>query len=149
MESPAGIELGLASLRDVDQILELEKASFGDDAFGRSLFMFHIATGRDGFIVARKDDRVVGYVLATRRGGDGLIMSIAVLPEFRRKGVGGSLMKAALAQLSKFKRVILQVDVANDEAREFYKGLGFAETGRVHKRYYPNGHDAIEMARQS
>jgi len=146
--SPAGVELGLAGLRDLDQILELENASFGDDAYGRSVFLFRMATDRDGFIVARREGRVVGYVLAIRRGRDALIMSIAVLSEFKRKGVGTALMKAALAQLARFERVFLQVDVANEAAINFYRKFGFAETGKVHPRYYPNGHDAMEMARE-
>jgi ribosomal-protein-alanine N-acetyltransferase len=149
LEPTPGVELGLAGLRDVDQILELEKASFGDDAYGRSVFLFYMATDRDGFIVARRGAGVVGYVLAIRRGRRGLIMSIAVLPEFKRKGIGTSLMKAALAQLSKCANVFLQVDVANEGAIKFYRRLGFAETGRVHPRYYPNGHDAVEMARET
>lgn len=130
-------------------MLRLESASFAEDAFSETIFLYQLAKQPDGFIVARKGGRVVGYVLATGWRGQGLIMSIAVLPEFRRRGVGTSLMGSALSYLARtYDRVYLQVDAENTASIGFYRKLSFRETGRVFPRYYPNGHDALEMARE-
>jgi len=139
----------MCRIQDLDQVVRLEKVSFPEDAYSKSVFFYFFVTERDGFIVARKGELVVGYVIATSREGQGMIQSIAVSPQFRRKGVGTLLMQSAVAQLArKFTRVYLQVDADQEGTIRFYRNLSFGETGRVIKRYYPNGHDAIEMVRQ-
>ena len=142
-------ELAPFRLEDLEQVLELEEASFPDDAFSEEIFLSQMAVSPRGFIVARRGGSVVGYVLATERRGQGLIMSIAVSPEFRRRGLGTLLMSSALSYLAtKFKAVYLQVDAEHEETIRFYRKHSFVETGRVLKRYYPNGHDALEMVRR-
>lgn len=106
-----------------------------------------MVTARDGFILATSAGKVVGYVIATRQGSGGLIVSLAVLPGFRRKRIGSKLMHSALGQLGK-RDVLLQVDVTNQDAMGFYRSLGFCESGKVLRRYYPNGNDGIEMIRK-
>ncbi len=134
---------------DLDRVLTIEDASFPDDAYSRAVFHFYLATAREGFIVACKGDLVVGYVIATHQAGEGLIESIAVAPEFRRRGIGEALMRAAMARLStKSKRVYLQVDANQEATIRFYHRLSFRETGKVLKGYYPDGHDALEMVRE-
>lgn len=134
--------------QDLDQVYKLEAECFPDDAYGLTVFLYFFAVERNGFLVAHKGDKVAGYVIATRQGGDGLIQSIAVLPEFRRMGLGEALMKAALDHLAKrFERVYLQVDAKHEGTLRFYRRLSFKETGKVHKGYYPNGDDGIEMVR--
>ncbi len=41
----------------------------------------------------------------------------------------------------------LLVDVKNETAIRLYRRLSFEETGKVVEGYYPNGDDALEMAR--
>ena len=129
--------------------MRIEKVAFPDDAYSKAVFLFYLMTERDGFIVALKGDSVVGYVIATNHGGQGLIQSIAVSPEFRRRGIGAKLMQAAIARLAvKFNRVFLQVDAKQESTIRFYRALSFRETGKVLKRYYRNGDDGMEMMRE-
>jgi len=141
------VELRTCRIQDLAQISKIEKASFPHDPYSMPVFLFHLMTEREGFIVATEGGTVVGYVIATGREGRGLVESIAVLPESRRKGIGEALMQAAMAHLSRFDGAFLQVDAKDDGAIAFYQKLLFNPTGRVLKRYYPNGHDALEMAR--
>ena len=137
------------TLDDLDQVCEIEAASFPGDAYPKSVFLFYVVTVRDGFIVACQGEKVVGYVIATHRRGQGLIQSVAVSPGFRRRGVGRMLMESAMGHLAKrFERVYLQVDANHAATISFYHGLSFKETGRVLKGYYPNGDDAVEMVRE-
>ncbi len=135
--------------RDLTQVHEIELESFPDRPYSMVDFGYLLLIARTGFLVACADGVVVGYVIAMHYEGHGLIQSIAVAPRSRRRGAGGLLMRAAIGHLAKkFERAYLQVDASDEGAISFYHGLAFHETGKVIKRYYPNGHDAVEMLRE-
>jgi len=146
---PSGYVLRPFELRDLGQVGKVEEASFPERPYSRLDFVSCLLIARKGFIVACKDGSVIGYVIAMGQGGEGLIQSIAVSPESRGKGIGEMLMKSATEHLAgKFSRVFLLVDADNEKAIRLYRRLSFRETGRVIERYYPNGDDAIEMAKE-
>jgi [ribosomal protein S18]-alanine N-acetyltransferase len=135
--------------RDLDQVGNVEVASFPDHPYSKLDFVSCLSVAREGFIVARKDDSVVGYVIATVERQEGSIQSIAVSPEFREKGVGETLMRSAVDHLTgRCKRARLLVGASNERAIRLYRKLSFKETGNTIKKYYPNGDDAVEMARE-
>lgn len=135
--------------RDLDQIRAIEKASFPDRPYTKFDFVYYLLLARSGFIVACKGRLVIGYVIAIHQGRDGLIQSIAVSPEFRGRGVGEMLMTSAINHLAgNSHRVYLKVDVNHKGTIRLYHKLSFNETGKVTKKYYPNGDDAIEMVRE-
>lgn len=141
--------LRVCEFRDLDQVSQIEKASFPDRPYSKLDFASCLLIAREGFIVACRDSSVIGYVIAMRRGREGSIQSIAVLPEFREKGVGEMLMKSAIDYLTgRSERVCLLVDVNNEKAIRLYRKFSFNETGKTIKEYYPNGGDAIEMAKE-
>jgi [ribosomal protein S18]-alanine N-acetyltransferase len=145
---PGGYLLRACELKDLGQVGRIEKASFPERPYTRLDFAYFLLVARDGFIVASKDGLVVGYVIATSQGREGAIQSIAVSPESRGEGVGEALMRAAMGRLAgKSETVRLLVDANNESAIRLYRRLSFEETGKVVKRYYPNGNDALEMAR--
>ena len=94
------------------------------------------------FFVLEDKGKIIGYVMADEERN--LIVSIAVHPDYRRRGYGKMLMEHVL----KFMRgkVILQVRKSNEAAINFYKKLGFREMGKIRK-YYIDGEDAILMAK--
>lgn len=145
----SGCVLRACEFRDLDRVSQLEKASFPDHPYSKLDFVSFLLIAREGFIVACKDASVIGYVIAMRQGREGSIQSIAVAPEFREKGIGEMLMKSAINHLAgRFKRAYLLVDANNEGAIRLYRRFSFNETGRIIKDYYPNGDDAIEMARE-
>jgi ribosomal-protein-alanine N-acetyltransferase len=132
---------------DIGQVYVIERESFLEDPYSSNVFLDFLMLAREGFIVACSGDSVIGYVIGTDRGNDGMIQSMAVIPSFRRKGVGTRLMKSVIGHLSKkHQRISLLVDVSNEAAISMYRKFSFSETGRVIEAYYPNGNDAIEMA---
>ena len=135
--------------QDLDHVVRLERASFPDRPYGRLDFAYYLLVAREGFIVASESGSVLGYVIALSQGGEGSIQSIAVSPEARGKGVGEVLMRSAIDHLSgRSARVRLLVAAGNDAALRLYRKLSFQETGKVLPRYYPDGDDALEMARE-
>jgi ribosomal-protein-alanine N-acetyltransferase len=146
---PSGYMLRPFELRDLGQVSRVEEASFPERPYSKMDFLSCLLIAREGFIVAVKDGSVIGYVIAMGGGGAGLIQSIAVSPESRGKGIGEMLMKSATEHLARrFRRVSLLVDADNERAIQLYHRLSFSETGRIIERYYPNGDDAIEMAKE-
>jgi [ribosomal protein S18]-alanine N-acetyltransferase len=146
---PKGFVLRACDFKDLDQVSQVEKASFPDRPYSKLDFVYCMSVAREGFIVACKDGPVIGYVIATGQGEVGSIQSIAVSPRYRERGVGEALMRSAIDHLAgRFERVCLLVDAKNEKAIRLYRELSFGETGNVFEKYYPNGDDAIEMARE-
>ena len=89
-----------------------------------------------------------GFVLARAAGGEAEILTLAVLPAARRRGLGGALMAAALAGAVRrgAAAMFLEVAAGNAAACGLYQGLGFAAVGR-RRRYYPDGSDALVLRR--
>lgn len=82
-----------------------------------------------------EDGQIVGNITISpatvpREFGKGVILSnVAVLPDFRRRGIAAALLEKALMacreQASQF--AVLQVDALNDGARTLYRRFGFDE----------------------
>jgi ribosomal-protein-alanine N-acetyltransferase len=112
------------------------------------------------FIVAEEDGEIVGYIMCRVEAGlsnfglgglirKGHVVSIAVLPEARRKGVATELLKKAMEgmRLYKAKQCYLEVRVTNDAGIRLYKKLGF-EVNRTVGGYYSDGEDAHVMSKK-
>ena len=78
----------------------------------------------------------------------GHVISVAVMPEFRRRSIGSGLVERALSALSSLSadECFLEVRITNDPAIELYRKLGF-EITRTIPRYYYDGSDAHVMTR--
>ena len=95
------------------------------------------------YLVLEREDDVVGQI-GVRSVLDELhITTIAVLPEYRRRGHARALIGAALAAHPDARLVHLEVRPTNWTARRLYASLGFRETGR-RPRYYGD-EDAVLM----
>lgn len=74
------------------------------------------------------------------------LVSIAVHPKFRRKGIATILLRETLRFLMTHNilELLLEVNRKNTEAIAFYSRLGFEKTGML-KKYYSDGSDAVRM----
>ena len=112
------------------------------------------------FIVAEEDGKIIGYIMCRIEVGlaslglgglirKGHVVSIAVLPQGRRKGVAYALMTRAIEGMRHYKAKLgyLEVRVTNDPGVSLYKKLGFEVTRTLHG-YYSDGEDAYVMTKQ-
>jgi ribosomal protein S18 acetylase RimI-like enzyme len=60
----------------------------------------------------------------------GQLQAIYVLPEFQRKGIGSMLWEKVLQEFGDGKDIIVRVATYNTNAIDFYKKLGFIDTGK-------------------
>jgi ribosomal-protein-alanine N-acetyltransferase len=115
----------------------------------------------EAFIVAEENGLVVGYIMCRIEVGlsnfglgglikKGHVVSIAVLPEHRRRGVAEAVVKKAMENMQAFykaKQSYLEVRITNEAAINLYKKLGFEVTRTIHG-YYADGEDAYVMSKK-
>jgi ribosomal protein S18 acetylase RimI-like enzyme len=102
-------------------------------------------------VVWMESGRIIANVTLTRRHPETdvwLISNVAVLPEFRRQGIGRQLTQFAVEQARSrgARRLMLQVDEGNPSAFGIYRGLGFREIGRRITWFHPTGILAENLA---
>lgn len=110
------------------------------------------------FLIAETEGKVAGYIMCrieyglsmTKRFGlakKGHIISVAVLEEFRNKGIGTKLIRDALDEVrsESGRECYLEVRVTNLGAIELYKRIGFKVSSTLHG-YYKDGESAYTMA---
>jgi [ribosomal protein S18]-alanine N-acetyltransferase len=132
---------------DLEQILEIEKASF-KYPWSRRFFLEEVQVECARAVVAEIADRVIGYVLFWLLPDDVDVHNIAVHPDYRRRAIGRSLLEyvVAAAQQRSSAHVTLEVRKSNEAAQQLYKSLGFAITGERRGYYSDDGEDALTMA---
>jgi tRNA threonylcarbamoyladenosine biosynthesis protein TsaB len=93
------------------------------------------------FILAAAD----GFVMARAAGGEAEILTLAVAPPSRDRGIGRALVQAAAAKAHQqgARTMFLEVATGNRPALALYDRLGFARAG-LRKGYY-QGHDALVL----
>jgi [ribosomal protein S18]-alanine N-acetyltransferase len=89
---------------------------------------------------------VLGFLVATANRRLGHIITLDVLPQARRFGVGSKLLSGAEDRLrsSACAAVKLEAAVNNAPAISFYKRHGYFITKTI-PRYYPDGVDAFVL----
>jgi ribosomal-protein-alanine N-acetyltransferase len=107
-----------------------------------------VARSRPSFKSAyAKASNILGFIVAEASlRGTGHIITIDVLPEARRSGLGSRLLNAAEARLRQESctSVILEAAVDNGTALAFYQRHGYSVSRRL-IHYYPNGVDAFVL----
>jgi ribosomal-protein-alanine N-acetyltransferase len=90
---------------------------------------------------------VAGFIIAeASRRGVGHIITIDVLPDSRRDGLGSKLLAAAEERLraAQCHTVVLETAVDNASALAFYKRHQYSVVNTI-PRYYSNGVDALVL----
>jgi ribosomal-protein-alanine N-acetyltransferase len=91
--------------------------------------------------------QIIGFLVATaNRRHQGHVITIDVLPDQRRFGVGSRLLNAAEERLllRQCTSVVLEAAVNNTSALAFYKRHGYFVVKTI-PRYYPDGLDAFVL----
>jgi len=78
------------------------------------------------FLVAEKEGKVIGTVLASHDGRKGWINRLAVHPDARRQGLGTQLIKKAEEELEKQGLILLAalIEEENSASRDLFVRLG-------------------------
>lgn len=128
-----GHSLAPAGEGDVGEIARIHALSFDDPWSGPVLRRILSMTGAAG-MVARSDLRqdVAGFALLRLAADECELLTIAVAPERRGRGVGAQLLDAVMERAAGAgaRRVFLEVAEDNHAARGLYGARGFRVVGR-------------------
>lgn len=125
-----------ATLRDAPALARLHKASFhrGWDAgeFEQLLADRSVLAHR-----LRMGNTVAGFILSRMAADEAEILSVAIAPNLRGRGLAGPLVQTHLGYLAGagIRTVFLEVEENNRPARALYARTGFSTVGR-RERYY-------------
>ena len=129
---------------DISTISEIEQVSFKDPF--PSYFLSQLADANpDTFLVAVQSGKIVGYAVVDKWPDQEHLVSIAVIPESRKKRVGQALLDV-LVEKMQTGSMRLEVRRSNKAALSLYRKNGFIQTGVAYS-YYTDGEDAIQMER--
>ena len=147
---PAGISFRLANAMDAVVMYSLEKEIYaGEDPWSLAQFKEEISAKDRYYIVAESAGALVGYAGVMQAGEVTDILTMTVVPEFRRKGIAREFLKR-LIDWSRNKRaiaVMLEVRFNNTEAIPLYDSQGFRKISeRVD--YYGPGKTALVMRKE-
>lgn len=137
-----------ASPDDLDTLEQIENRCFEGDRLNRRSLRNWIKAPHGEFIVALKQDRVVGYGLVWCHKGTRLarLYSLALLPDMRGSGTAARLMRelesATAGRGYLFMR--LEVSKSNASAVALYRRSGYRVFGEYHD-YYEDHSDALRM----
>jgi ribosomal-protein-alanine N-acetyltransferase len=151
------LQIRHAVREDLPAILRIERASFSDPwteesfvtAIGLERMHVFVAEapvgdGRDG------GSGLAGYVVALVIGPEAEIADIAVAPGWRRRGIGGALLRRSMEELLRagVQTLYLEVRESNSAARTLYEAHGFRSVGRRRGYYRQPVEDALLLRRE-
>jgi ribosomal-protein-alanine N-acetyltransferase len=147
MKQITRVTLEPMTVQDIPRVLEIERASFRTpwptDAYAHELKENRLAA----YLVARAEDRIVGYAGMWVILDEAHITTIAVDPAFRGQHIGERLLigliEAALERGARW--MTLEVRKSNHTAQNLYRKYGFREIGTRKGYYSDNREDAIVM----
>jgi len=112
----------------------------------------------EAFLVAEIHGRHVGYIMCKTEYGfsnfrklgfvkKGHLVSVAVLPEFRNKGIGKILVEESIkgVKSKNCDEFHLEVRCSNTDAVRLYENLGYTIKQKL-RSYYRDGEDAYLMS---
>ena len=144
---PVRVSIEPMRLEDVPDVHRIESASFPtpwpDYAFKQEIQTNRLAH----YLVVKAGDETVGYGGMWLMVDEAHVTTFAVLPEWRRRGIGGRLMLELMHVALKLNAhiVTLEVRLSNHAARALYGKFGFRPVG-IRPRYYSdNNEDALIM----
>lgn len=133
---------------DLDGVMEVERSSFLTP-WSREAFVGELMQTYTVYTVAKEGKKVVGHGGMHVVWEDAHVTNVAVLPEYRGRGIGELLMRDLMARAAArdAQRITLEVRARNVPAQGLYRKLGFiTRPGAVRKGYYSDtGEDAIIM----
>ena len=101
----------------------------------------------DSFVVGEEEQRTAGYLIFADPSDEAELHRIAVLPEFRRRGLAKRLMEELVSSVQ--KSIFLEVREGNAAAVALYTTSGFQEIDRRKNYYHDPEEDAVVMKKQA
>lgn len=137
-----------ASTDNLGRLYEIEKECFQEEAFTKQQIAYLMAASNSTCLICQVKGEIVGFIISNmsvkNESVNGHILTINVLPEHRRKGVGLRLIRE-IEDIFKHKGVKmchLEVREDNIAALNLYAKAGYRKAG-ILRHYYGNVHGVL------
>ncbi|MGE4215335.1 MAG: ribosomal protein S18-alanine N-acetyltransferase [Anaerotignaceae bacterium] len=141
------VEIIVMKQDHIDEVLAVEETCF-HIPWTRADFHREINENKMAiYRVAVINGKIVGYAGMWHVVNEGQITNVAVLPEYRRYGIGNALMEEfiKIAQDYEMIGITLEVKMSNLPAQRLYTKFGFKPEGFRKNYYKDTNEDAIIM----
>ena len=138
--------IDLMKEEDIDDILDISSLSFSI-SWSRNSYIQELTNPIARYLVAKIDNRVVGFIGTWIVLDEAHITNIAMHPNYRKQGIASKLLKEFLDYCKNQGCVAFTLEVrsGNKAAQALYEKYNFKEDG-IRKGYYEdNKEDAIIM----
>jgi len=147
-QTDASAAIVAASLRDLGALRQVERICFPKDAWPLLDLISVLTFPGVVRLKAVSDNQMVGFIAGDVRRSEGIawIATVAVLPEYRGRGIGSALLAACEAQIP-LSKIRLCVRPSNEAAIRLYERIGYIKVGEW-ARYYQDGESALVMEKK-
>jgi len=138
---------------DVDGCYRTESACYTSDGATREKILKRIVLFPEGFLIAESEGDIIGLINSAstdkeniadeefkdmvghvKDGGNMVIFSLAVLPEFRGNGISKQLM-VRFVEVSKFLKKAKILLICKSELVPYYQNYGFLYGGKSNSKH--------------
>lgn len=130
--APAGLHIEPGIPADADAIAAIHAQGFYQ-GWPRDDFATYLGDADTPcYVACDARRRIAGFIMIRLAGDEAELITIAVDPKWRGKGIGAALLRAVFEDLlmSPARRMFLEVAEDNPAAITLYRHQGFAEVGR-------------------
>jgi ribosomal-protein-alanine N-acetyltransferase len=146
--APLGLHIEPARPGDEDAVAKLHAQSFYRGWPQQDIAAYLIDPDTPTLVACDARRRIAGFAMLRLLGDDVELMTIAVAPKYRGRGVGAALLNACFADLlmTPSRRMVLEVAADNPAAIKLYRRFGFAQISE-RRGYYarPDGEPATAL----
>lgn len=128
---------------DLDEVAHIELRS-SDYPLEYDDFKSSLSSKSFVGLVADCDDKILGYLLYSKKGKMCQLVSMAVHPQFRRQGIATAMLKSLLVRTNGLYLIKVVVSDRNLPVHCLLKKIGFVAT-KVISDYFGPTHDGYEF----
>lgn len=151
-DGTAGLEYSTVTFGDSMDIFMIEQANFAESMSIR-YELAYLLINRKTCYKCTCNGRIIGFIKTDLRpdSGEAVIDTIFVSKQYRRRGIGRSLLQLSLSSIQSydasprlFEQVYLYVSPSNHKAIQLYTSAGFQEDELIEKAY-ADGSPGLKM----
>jgi [ribosomal protein S18]-alanine N-acetyltransferase len=135
---------------DFEALYRMDQACFPKGiAYGRFEMKVYLRAKGSYCLLAESGGNVAGFILTELAPDEGHVITLDVLENYRREGIGSLLLEAGEKEAASrgVERMVLETATTNKGAIAFWKKHGYREAGTI-KNYYGPDQDAFRMHKQ-
>ena len=148
--APSSVQLRSYLPSDFETLYRIDQICFPKGiSYGRFEMKVYLRAQGSYCLLAETGGTVAGFILAELAPDEGHIVTLDILEEYRRQGIGSLLLSAAEKEMISQggKRMVLETATTNAAAIALWEKCGYHQLG-IMENYYGSGQDAFRMGKE-